>query len=411
MNSVTAWSTEDQVLETLKKLSNGRRGLGNLDNTYLVKGDKPPPILIEEEDEEMWLHFGDSMHAGKDAIPDNTPPDLQGITNLLRLVQGSDEEGDNEDIIGQRSNCVIAISKASKLNPNVKEFTPKSTSISDTSVHSSGNGEITDPIATEVEKVTESVTEDLKTKLKNHISYAAKSNCFELKKQKNLAIATLLRMYATNNETPSARKPDETLKLITPDFFENRKSPVNVQSGPNDTSLPSASTSPGPKSMTSISHASSSNDVKSEPALSTRVTTKKQKPEQDPAIKTSINKVNQWLGEQPVNQTVQRKSPAVFIGPITYKAKEPAVCKSPKIPETQQQKVTKAREPNEYQPTNYADDLKNKYMDRINSKKVKTKRNMWQDLHEVLKEKDVLVKKKLEQGSVNSSDSDAPRRN
>lgn len=205
---------------------------------------------------------------------------------------------------------------------------------------------------------------------------------------------------------PSAQKPAEIIKLITPDFYETHNNPVTTQSEP----FLSVSTSPGIKSLTSTSHSSSRGDVKSEPVLSTRVTTKKQKPEQDPAMKTSINKVNEWFGEQPAKQTIQSKSSVIFIGPITYKAKEPAACKPPKNPDSEKQKVTKVTQSNEYQPTNYAADLTNKYMDRVNSKKVETKKNMWHDLDKILKERDLLTTKKLEQGSDSSSNLDAPRR-
>lgn len=43
-----AWSSKHQVQDTLRKLSNGKRQLGNLDNTYFVQGNKPPPVISED---------------------------------------------------------------------------------------------------------------------------------------------------------------------------------------------------------------------------------------------------------------------------------------------------------------------------------------------------------------------------
>lgn len=47
MGSVKTWSTKEEVLKDLAKAS-GRR-IGNLDDGYLVVGDGPPPIIVEDD--------------------------------------------------------------------------------------------------------------------------------------------------------------------------------------------------------------------------------------------------------------------------------------------------------------------------------------------------------------------------
>lgn len=47
MGSVKTWSTKEQVLKDLARAS-GRR-IGNLDDGYLVVGDGPPPMIVEDD--------------------------------------------------------------------------------------------------------------------------------------------------------------------------------------------------------------------------------------------------------------------------------------------------------------------------------------------------------------------------
>lgn len=248
------------------------------------------------------------------------------------------------------------------------------------------------------------VCEDMATKLKN--SVATKSDSFESKKQNNVAIASLLRLYAANNnKQTNTETVTEPLKLVTPDFYESKSNPIkDLEDSPETSKY--TSTTHVPKTDTSSSRSISSNDANhSEPILSTQDNnTSPVKPKLDPAIKKSIEKVNQWMGEP-----VPKKAPAVCLGPISFKRRETNASKSPSsASETDQKPATKQSQPNEYQPSNYASDLAKKYMERKEKENAR-KVNSWTDLDVILKQKDeIILKKKLAQAN-GSTVSDVPQ--
>ncbi|XP_075973955.1 uncharacterized protein LOC142975139 [Anticarsia gemmatalis] len=405
MNSNDSWRTTEQLMKDMSMLMG--RPVRKIDKSYVLEGNAPPPVMSEAEDEEMLAQFGDSIGRGFQC--ENAPPDLHGIREMIRLVQNGDCD-DNREVTGP-SNGAITISKVSKLNPHVREFVPKSASTSSRGSDVSVNGDKkTDDNKTDCNSnVVDANVNELANKLKDKISIASKSDSFEDQKQKNVAIASLLRLYATNN----TQKATQPVKLMTPDFYEQNnksdetqtstkelekvQSPSTTQQRVRNIALPSEH-----KSDPSIGHSPSpscsSTEVKSEPALSSQKSKASPKPILDPVVKKSIEKVNNWLGEP-----VPKKAPTIFLGPIEFKRKEPPVAKSPVV-EPEPKEVNSNVQ---YKPSEYAADLGKKFMERSKARESQNT-NMWTDLDVILKKRDEVIKKKrLEQ--VNGSNGDAPQ--
>ncbi|KAJ8729828.1 hypothetical protein PYW07_016866 [Mythimna separata] len=417
MAYMKAWSTKEEVLKDLAKAS-GRssRKKDDLDEGYLVIGDAPPPVIPEDEDAEMKLMFGDAVST-KDVPVRSGTPDLAGIQQMIRMMQDY-HNGDDEHIPDDPVNtdsCVIAISKVSKLNPYVAEFKPRSSRQLD-------NEDINPNFVEQtVERIGESNKEpeveikgkesgdnndlevqlnfdkqedqDMAATLKKQISDAAKSDSFEFKKQKNVAIATLLRLYAKNASPPQPATP---VKLITPEYFEGKvetREDVKVESplamgstGTSSTPEPRDSCTTLPSCSTFSTSTSSSNLLSPSQKL-------------DPEIKKSIDKVNRWLEEPKM-----RKSPAVCLGPIAFKRKEAVSRQSPVSDSS-----PKARKPapasQQYQPSRYAAELGQKYVERNKVLESKQKEVTWTNLEEVLKAKDMEIRKRQEQEQASTSGS------
>lgn len=333
--------------------------------------------------------------------------------------QSSDDDADKE--------YVIAISKVSKLNPNVEEFKPKGLFSHSTELFNKDiNTNVLKQTAKAIEeakkapedevkgkesrdskdKQTAEVTEEIKKKpegkgsgdnddlevakfvdvtttLKNQISYAAKSDTFEFKKQKNVAIATLLKLYAKNSTSP----PKTPVKLMTPEYFEGKSGPEVRVETPVHVATTESSSTPEPRdsSTTLPSCTTLSTSTSSANLTSPRV-------KLDPEVKKSIDKVNRWM-EDPPKPT---RSPAVCLGPITFKRKDPSSSKSPGSASSSPSRKPPVPE-KQYQPSQYAEDLAQKYMERNKILESKQQEVTWNNLEEVLKAKDLEIKKRQEQ--------------
>ncbi|KAJ8708349.1 hypothetical protein PYW07_010474 [Mythimna separata] len=362
----------------------------------------------------MNLMFGDAASTKTVPVRSGTP-DLAGLQQMIRMMQDFNS-GDDENIPDDPANtdsCIIAIFKVSKLNPYVEEFKPRSNRQLD-------NEDINPNFVQQtVERIEENKKEpeveikgkesgdnndlevyydkkedeDMATTLKKQVSDAAKSDSFEFKKQKNVAIATLLRLYAKNASPPQPATP---VKLITPEYFEGKvetredvkiESPLEMGStGTSSTPEPWDSCTTLPSCSTFSTSTSSSNLLPPTKKL-------------DPEIKKSIDKVNRWLEEPKM-----RKSPPVCLGPIAFKRKEPVSRQSPVSDSS-----PKARKPaaasQQYQPSRYAAELGQKYVERNKVLESKQKEVTWTNLEEVLKAKDMEIKKRQEQEQASTSGS------
>lgn len=395
MSSVKTWLTNEELM---RGLSDG----------YVLYGNAPPPVRFEAEDDEMQEMFGEEISEAKKSIEcKNQPPDLRGITDLLRMVQGPEDENNDENLSNniQQSNCVVVIHKPSNLNPNVKEFIPRSlaspsssnVSESKAGVEKTGHRESETNCVAEEQTKEDKVVGDNKPnvyddpylkKLKNEIIEASKSDSFEIKKQKNVAIATLLQFYASNSNMKSPKKT-APVKLLTPDFFECSKSSKTDIDRPSTSTSSDKVVSDSPVTLDPVC----TQDIKEN-------TMKNSKNNVDTEIKKSIEKVNQWL-----SSPVEKKTSPLCLGPIAFKRKESSTSKSPSICETDPKKASNSTQPSQYQPSNYAADLGKKYMARNKIKE--SKRNTWTDLDLILKERDHLIRKRQEQANENSNSEEA----
>lgn len=310
------------------------------------------------------------------------------------------------------SDCVISITKVSKLNPNVDEFIPKhvkSDRQTSPSNNVSTNLNVVPQVSDKKTNVAESLEKDnniesdhkstdvnsgsirideyeeVTTKLKNKISDAAKYDSFEFKKQKNVAIATLLRLYA-DKKSPS--NETDGIQLLKPDFF---KSSYHVCSSSRST--------PEPKDCTKIIPSDSSASLTCTPAQSpsednsNESNTTKPKVKLDPEIRNSIEKVNKWL-EEPG----KKNSKPVYLGPIAFKRKQIEPSPSPPVSETKESPKRKiSNDKQQYKPSVYASDLGKKYMERNKILEAKQNEVTWSNLEQILKQKDTLIKKRLQE--------------
>ncbi|XP_026729215.1 RNA polymerase II degradation factor 1-like isoform X2 [Trichoplusia ni] len=383
MGSVKTWSTKEEVLKDLAKAS-GRR-IGNLDDGYLVVGDGPPPIIVEDDDFEMRLMFGDTAATGRKSMPSgNDSPDLLGIQQMLQMVKDYSDEEEETVKDTQSSDCVISITKG-----NDKKTEEADNSKNDSNVKIDHKS-----IDVNANSANKDEYEEIATKLKNKISDAAKSDTFELKKQKNVAIATLLRLYA-NNKSPS-NEVDSSIKLIKPDFFKSSH-PLSS----------SATSTPEPKDDTQSTPAGSSASRSSTPAQtpsennSSESNTTKPKVKLDPEMRSSIEKVSKWL-EEPT----KKKSKPVYLNPIAFKRKEiTPPSSSPSMSETKpspKRNITNDKQ--QYKPSDFASDLGKKYMERSKILEAKQNEVTWSNLDKVLKQKDMLIKKRLQETQSQNND-------
>ncbi|KAJ8728429.1 hypothetical protein PYW08_016814 [Mythimna loreyi] len=420
MAYMKAWTTKEEVLKDLAEASGSKTRKKDLDDGYLVVGDAPPPVIPEDEDAEMKLMFGDEVSRKCMPIEEHIKPDLAGIQQMLQMMKdfnsGDDDENVDDGAVNT-DNSFIAISKVSKLNPYVEEFKPRGVTPSrqlvnphnnpnfvkqtvekseeskkETEVQIKGK-ESGDNNDLEVElNVDEKEYEDMATTLKNQISDAAKSDSFEFKKQKNVAIATLLKLYAKNT---SPKKSTAPVKLFTPEYFEGKVeslAEVKIDIPIEKISAESSSTPEPRDSSTTLPSCSTFS------TSSSNLTSPKQR--LDPEIKKSIDKVNKWL-EEP---TKIRKSPAVCLGPVSFKRKERVSSMSPASDSS-----PKAHKPaaasQQYQPSQYAAELGQKYEQRNKVLESKQKEVTWTNLEEVLKAKDEDIRRRKEQEQASTSGS------
>ncbi|XP_022830912.1 uncharacterized protein LOC111359555 [Spodoptera litura] len=393
MAKVKTWKTKADVLRDIAEAT-GTAPKNDIAAQYIVVGDAPPPPrLREDEDDEMELMFGNSYR--RLSQTENTGPDLAGIRQMLDMVRNLDCNDDDEDAVGDHTNYAITISKVksdSLLNPNVPEFVPNGGVKKETNI----NGVVQSASAyvetrkqtcdtgssnhVAVEAGTQATNYEHITKaLKNTISEAARSDSqsFHLKKQKNVAIATLLRLYA-NNDTSC--KPD--VKLWTPEQFERTKndsSDVKVEEN-------NASGNATPKEQ---ALPSTRNELLRSPDSSDNINPSRALV-QDPEVRESIAKVNRWLAA-PI-QEKPTKTP--YLGPISFKKKNPVVKPNTATPSPQPSTPSNSDSPSRsiqlYQPTKFAADLGKQFRERIEQKQIDAELQVpnWENLSDVLKQKE-----------------------
>lgn len=335
MAPVKAWSTKEEVLKDIRRAS-GRIGKNEGIESCLVVGDVPPPVLEEDADEQIQMMFGHGVE--RNAIQtEQQAPDLIGLRKIIRMVNSNNSNTDTSYIgedAGDASDYFYAITKQSSLNPEVEAFIPKANSSSNCHKEPENKNNI----------------EEYATNLKLKISDAAKSNSYDLKREKNVAIATLLKLYA-NNDTP--------VKLCTPEYFENKlEKPSTSNSSYCNSSTPSMLP-------------------------------------QDTEMKKSIEKVNNWL------EPTKRKTQAVSLEPIFFKRKTVQTVKSPANSENSKLSQNERK----YKPSQHATELAKKYEQNNKKFQTETQAVTWANLQEKLREKDSLIKSRSEGKNLESNSS------
>lgn len=309
-------------------------------------------------------------------------------------LETSSNESENLSKLRDSSNSAVVISK---LNPNVPEFVPTSSKTlltahknnnlslnnnmkteKDISVTSIKNSNKTNDLSTfsnviksdnsngkadcdsniidinkrlDVSKLEDYEKEKLRENLKSKISSTSNTSCVKVKRQRNLAIATLMKL-CSQPVTSTQQQETKVLKLMTPQDFENPKC-----------------------------------DTKQEETAESNIVPKKDELISQEVVKQSVEKVNKWL-KGPEEKT---KSQTLFLGPITYKKKE--IIKSSASPTTTESSVSYHTNDSisDYKPSKYATELSEKYKKR--SKLQEDVTDIWTKLERDLKAKDEIIKK------------------
>lgn len=142
--------------------------------------------------------------------------------------------------------------------------------------------------------------EDVKMRIKTKIMDSS-GDSIRNKKEKNVAIAALLRLYATAPATPA----DKSVKLITPDYFEALPTAKEIET----------------KEESDAKEDNDTVEKVEEPATST---SREQVVYKDPFVEESIAKVNDWFdnedGSKPKPLPVQPPAPSpVPLPPVQFK--------------------------------------------------------------------------------------------
>ncbi|CAG4950259.1 unnamed protein product [Parnassius apollo] len=403
-----SWYTKKDVLNDLAHAMGGR--VKDLEEQYILVGEQPPPPCRsgEEDDDEFLLRLNGAL-GDKTANENENGPDLAGIQEMLRMVdkyQRSDSDENNKTSFQDNTCTTIAISK---LNPDVPEFVPKN-SISTESIkvetHANEIDELNCNYNNKIKKLEvsgskENITEkndpvklkEISQKLKNKISSPSKSDCLKIKRERNLAISTLLKIHSS-----ASVLDDKSPKLITPAYFEKPcpTEPLNDKAFQNGQKKSTSSTS-------SFSKGSIENVV---------LDTKNSNINHE--VEESVAKVYNWLNKD------EKPSPpgsALYLGPVTFKKKEKVKPKTPA--NTSYKTAANQTVAATFVPSEYANKLTQSYMERVKAKEEKSM-DIWTKLEKRLKAKDeeIIKRRRQEQEPAESSsrtngeitDSDATNR-
>ncbi|KAG6459422.1 uncharacterized protein LOC115449457 [Manduca sexta] len=269
------WYTKEDVLKDLA-VATGK--VPNIDSSYLVVGERPPPQYFCEPDDEMELMFRDTI--GEKSAGPAMSPDLRGITEMIRMVQGCDDSSSDYDtnVCTTRPKSPCDIISISKLNPNVQEFKPQditacavankpegntsskenkpSVVISGPTSRKSRDSESgkgdklkaqginkqtdinrNDELHKDLEACTSNAQEqkDKTSELRSKVQKPNQNgvSTFQVKKERNFAIANLqklLSMQGSDGIKDTVENTVKPIKLLTPDYYEHSKAEAAEES-------------------------------------------------------------------------------------------------------------------------------------------------------------------------------------
>ncbi|XP_032524138.2 uncharacterized protein LOC116775353 [Danaus plexippus] len=393
--SSKGWYSKQDVIKDLAKVT-GKR-VNDFGQHYVVGTDPPPIWNNEQDDEDLSRFYGGQTPTQTDDIE---KPDLVGITQMLRMVDNYNE-GPSEENKSNKAELTNIIVSISKLDPNVSEFDPSTIKQEQSTLNvwdSKYNEEphtknkqlpldVKKPVQTDScdTKVRDNQThipyglKEMREKLKTRITKASNVNCVRQKRDRNLAINTLVKLY-------SKRAVEETKpNLISPEYFinnsANKITRTNEEAGNNSTT-----------------------DHLTEDTLNASMDTEIISKE----IAASVEKVTKWLCSsetetlsecngialKDTNSTEEKpmtkatKVPLIHLGPVTFKRKtNNRLAISP----VSLLSDTKTNKSETYIPSNYANELTKKYSEQ--SQQRQSQPDLWASIENKLKEKDEELKK------------------
>ncbi|CAK1596591.1 unnamed protein product [Parnassius mnemosyne] len=392
-----SWYTKKDVLNDLAHAMGGR--VKDLEEQYILVGEQPPPPCRsgEEDDDELLLRLHGAI-GGKTDNEFENGPDLAGIKEMLRMVDKyQSPDSDESDKTSFQNNTCTMIT-ISKLNPDVPDFVPKSKSTVNVNVETHANQidelnsndnnkmnklEVSASKANITEKNDPDKLKEISQKLKNKISSPSKSDCLKIKRERNLAISTLLKIHSSA-PVLDAKGENNSPKLVTPSYFEKPcpTEPLNYKASQNGQKKSVSSTS-------SLSKGSIENVV-----LDSKISGINQE------VEESVAKVNNWLNK---DDKPTPTGSALYLGPVTFKRKEKV---KPKTPDTSDKTAANKTVAVPFVPSDYVNTLTQSYMERIKAKEEEKPKGIWTDILKQLEAKDEEIKRrKQEQESASSSPS------
>ncbi|CAH2106019.1 unnamed protein product [Euphydryas editha] len=392
-------------------------------------------------------------------------PDLMGITQMIRMVEQFDEKPSNESYNDVpkliATNTLLSITK---LNPNVPDFVPNNVD----TVHLNKNSEtevcLNENVNTgrdqncivsgtpmnekeiddvkqlnnsknikdikeinkadnvsgsssriDTSRLTEVEMKEMREKLKDKILKTSNEKCVKVKRERNLAIATLVKLHCK-----PATSDINTPKLIGPEYYETKLS-ENVSSSSiapskSENTTDSSTVSKRFEHLVNNNSTESNvvdNKIKDDAEISKHFITKNNeepststvsvKDSSDNAIpkevKDSIEKVEDWLN----NPKKVSKSPVLYLGPVTFKRKVKSNNSKTISPISTNSENTGSvvYKTETFVPSELASQLAKEYSERKKAKQIveQQQQNIWTKLELELKAKDEIIRNRLKMSS------------
>ncbi|XP_061712859.1 general transcriptional corepressor trfA-like isoform X2 [Cydia pomonella] len=254
-----------------------------------------------------------------------------------------------------KSKSVKDVPKIECIESNTKNVQPELKTRKNEQVNTNGNLLVNGLPKRQIEKPKADEMKELQEKVKSTIIASSVDNSLQTKRQKNVAIATLLKLGVVPDEKP--------VKLIKPDYFE--KPPTNEEQIENKVS-----------------------DLKEMPSTSSSETNVNYV---DP---DSISKVNGWFNSMECPKPKpQLQEPLVLKDCITFKKKTASSVTS-RNTSTSTTEPTKDREAKSFKPSDHATELLKKYETNAQQQKFLNE-DLGTRLERQLRERDEVVRQKM----------------
>ncbi|XP_046959582.1 uncharacterized protein LOC124529729 isoform X2 [Vanessa cardui] len=378
-------------------------------------------------------------------------PDLKGITQMIRMVDQFYERPSMESRTnGDDTQVTSTVVSISKLNPNVVEFVPlskKPPSQLDTvglnsitedvikkkdvtyecenpekrgeqldinnikEVNKIDNGHSNSSSCIDMSRLTPLEMQEMRQKLKTKISGTSNTNCVKVKRERNLAIATLVKLHCQPPNTTvsgadkielkapdyyqkslsshvkdsemkeSIKKSNVTSEVLDKTFMITKKAVLNenlehiVDSNRNQICV---------LKETNATSSKEQDDNKNQLCHSKSSPAKENSKDIPKEVRESIVKVENWFN----SPSKKQKGSSFYLGPVTFKKKVGSKPMSPISIDSENSNVQKS---DSFVPSAFADELSKKYMERSKAKEAMDQ-DIWTKIELELKAKDEKIK-------------------